>query len=41
MLASAAANVDAEFVRPRFNAPMMLVVIRDECQSIPITAPND
>ena len=28
-------------VRPRFNAPMTLVVIPEECQSIPITAPND
>jgi hypothetical protein len=27
--------------KPRFSAPMTLVVIPDECQSIPITAPND
>ena len=26
---------------PRFSAPITLVVIPDECQSIPITAPND
>src|SRR5512143_3071004 len=28
-------------VRPRLRAPMTLVVIPEECQSIPITAPND
>jgi hypothetical protein len=27
--------------RPRFSAPMTLVVMPDECQSMPITAPND
>src|SRR6478609_2354936 len=27
--------------RPRFKAPMTLVVMPDECQSIPITAPKD
>jgi hypothetical protein len=27
--------------RPRLRAPMTLVVMPDECQSIPITAPND
>jgi hypothetical protein len=26
---------------PRFNAPMTLVVMPEECQSMPITAPND
>jgi len=26
--------------RPRFNAPMTLVVMPEECQSIPMTAPN-
>jgi hypothetical protein len=31
----------ARGLRPRFSAPMTLVVIPDECQSIPITAPND
>src|SRR6202040_3377484 len=28
-------------VSPRFNAPMTLVVIPEECQSMPMTAPND
>jgi|SRR5271166_1163520 len=28
-------------VSPRFRAPMTLVVTPEECQSIPITAPND
>src|SRR5437667_12494594 len=28
-------------VSPRFSAPITLVVMPDECQSIPITAPND
>jgi hypothetical protein len=28
-------------VRPRFSAPMTLVVIPEECQSMPMTAPND
>src|SRR6476619_7081575 len=27
--------------RPRFKAPITLVVIPDECQSMPMTAPND
>ena len=27
--------------RPRFSAPITLVVMPDECQSIPMTAPND
>jgi hypothetical protein len=27
--------------RPRFSAPTTLVVMPEECQSIPITAPND
>lgn len=27
--------------RPRFSAPITLVVIPEECQSMPITAPND
>ncbi len=26
---------------PRFSAPITLVVMPDECQSMPITAPND
>ena len=33
--------LQTEVVRPRFSAPMTLVVIPEECQSIPITAPND
>ena len=46
MLAAAAADMDAEFVlqavaSPRFSAPMTLVVMPDECQSMPMTAPND
>jgi hypothetical protein len=28
-------------VSPRFSAPMTLVVMPEECQSMPITAPND
>ena len=28
-------------VRPRFSAPMTLVMMPEECQSIPITAPDD
>ena len=28
-------------VRPRFSAPITLVVMPEECQSIPMTAPND
>ena len=31
----------ASGVRPRFSAPMTLVVMPEECQSMPITAPND
>jgi hypothetical protein len=31
----------ARGLRPRFSAPIKLVVMPDECQSIPITAPND
>ena len=31
----------AKGLRPRFSAPMTLVVIPEECQSIPITVPND
>ena len=42
---AAAADVNPEFAasgfRPRFNAPITLVVMPEECQSIPITAPND
>ena len=45
MLAAAAADMDAEFAasgaRPRFSAPITLVVMPEECQSIPITAPKD
>ena len=45
MPAAAAADMDPEFagerLRPRFNAPITLVVMPDECQSMPITAPND
>ena len=45
MLAAAAADVDAKLAckgaRPRLSAPITLVVMPDECQSIPITAPND
>ena len=26
---------------PRFSAPMTLVVMPEECQSMPMTAPND
>src|SRR5215211_4239246 len=28
-------------LRPRFSAPMTLVVMPEECQSMPITAPKD
>jgi hypothetical protein len=42
--AAAAADMDAQFApsgaRPRFSAPITLVVMPDERQSIPITAPN-
>jgi hypothetical protein len=31
----------ARGAKPRFNAPMTLVVIPEECQSMPITAPKD
>ena len=45
MLATAAAHINPKFVgagdRPRFKAPMTLVVMPDECQSMPMTAPND
>ena len=45
MRAAAAADMEAEFagqrIEPRFKAPMTLVVMPDECQSMPITAPND
>ena len=45
MLAAAAADMEAELAgsgaSPRFSAPMTLVVMPEECQSIPITAPND
>ena len=46
MLAASAADVDAELASqaassPRFSAPMTLVVMPEECQSMPITAPND
>ena len=44
MPAAAAADVDAELVRPRieaaFQAPSTDVVMPDECQSIPITLPS-
>ena len=41
-----AADMEAELAatagpRPRFNAPMTLVVMPEECQSIPMTAPKD
>jgi hypothetical protein len=39
-----AADVDAELlsgVSPRLSAPMTLVVMPEECQSIPMTAPKD
>ena len=45
MLAAAAAtwmpSSFASGASPRFSAPMTLVVMPDECQSMPITAPND
>ena len=45
MSATSTANMDAKFgfggARPRLQPPITLVVIPDECQSIPITAPND
>ena len=46
MLAAPAADMDAELARaaassPRFSAPITLVVMPEECQSMPITAPND
>ena len=44
MLASAAADVDTKFIRERLErlrAPITLVVMPDECQSMPMTAPND
>lgn len=45
MLAAPAADMEAQFgligLSPPFSAPMTLVVMPDECQSIPITAPND
>ena len=44
MLASAAANIYpsscALGFRPRFSAPMTEVVMPEECQSMPITAPS-
>ena len=45
MLSAPAADVDAEFVRERLKPALEgtdnLVVIPDECQSMPMTAPND
>jgi hypothetical protein len=44
MLAAPAADMPsspAMGARPRLSAPMTLVVMLEECQSIPITAPND
>ena len=45
MLPAPAADVDAELVAsgasPRLSAPITLVVMPEECQSMPITAPND
>ena len=45
VLAPPAADMDAEFpcngASPRLSAPITLVVMPDECQSMPITAPKD
>ena len=45
MLAAAATDPQAKFalkgLRPRLSAPSTLVVMPEECQSIPISAPND
>ena len=45
MLAAAAADMNAELAAsgssPRFSAPITLVVMPEECQSMPMTAPND
>jgi hypothetical protein len=45
MAASPAADMQAELAgerrRPRFSAPITLVVMPEECQSMPITAPKD
>jgi hypothetical protein len=38
---SRAAIFDTDGSSPRFSASMTLVVMPDECQSIPITAPNN
>ena len=46
MAAAAAADMQAELLAPaasspRFSAPITAVVMPEECQSMPITAPND
>ena len=46
MLAAPAADMDPELARraapsPRLSAPITLVVMPEECQSMPMTAPND
>jgi hypothetical protein len=35
------AKLARQRARPRFSAPITLVVMPEECQSIPITAPKD
>ena len=45
LLAAPAADMDSELARqrlsPRLSAPITLVVMPEECQSMPMTAPND
>jgi hypothetical protein len=45
MFTASAADMEAKFcglrTKPRLRAPITLVVIPEECQSIPMTAPND
>ena len=45
MLAASAADMEPKLIvhrsKPAFESPMTLVVIPDECQSMPMTAPND